>query len=242
MRTYVIANLKGGVGKTTSAVNIAYSMALSGKRVLVVDADPQANLTPFFTRSNTIGMTVKNALQHPDNIRKIIRRSKYLNIDVIKGDTRLRECDAENPFALQQGLSEVEDRYDICIIDTRPAFEALTKSALYAADILLTPVLLDKFCRDNLLLVEDKLDELDPSGPITPQWKIFVNKVINKKTQREIYRDMVQMHQWVFLDTCVSRSADIENALSLYKPVMKHRSKSPVAADYMELAKELLEA
>ena len=162
MKTYVIANLKGGVGKTTSAVNIGFSMAKMGKRVLLVDADPQTNLTPFFTKSHgESGRTIREVLRTPEKISHLIVKSKYKNIDIIKGSVKLKEADADNELALKKALSYVEDRYDICVIDTRPAIESITRSALYAADLVVTPVLLDNFCRDNLLLLEDGLQEIE---------------------------------------------------------------------------------
>ncbi len=237
MKTYVIGNLKGGTGKTTTAVNLGYSMSLLGQKVLLIDADPQSNLTPFFVRANQRGMTLRDVFLHPEKIRRAVRRSKYENIDIIKGNTRLKEADVLGEMVLTEALNLISDRYDICLIDTRPAFEAITRSALYAADVLLTPVLLDKFCRDNLLLVEDSIDLFGDAL----EWKIVANKVENRRSQRNIYADMVGMHSWPFLETCISKGAVVDNALELYKPVKKHRHKSVVATDYMDLAKELLE-
>lgn len=241
MRTITIGNLKGGVGKTTSAVNLAYSFSVLGKKVLVVDADPQANLTPFFTKANQNGKTIKDVLRNPANIRSAIYRSRYKNIDIIKGNPELEEADADDKgilwFALRALNKSVNDRYDVCIIDTRPAFEAITVNALNASDLLLIPVCLDRFCRDNLLLVEELYDKLQ----VPPEWKIFANKVENRRSQLNTYQDMVQKHSWPFMNTCISKGAVVENALEYYKPVLKHRKSSRVAADYLELAKELLE-
>ena len=94
-------------------------------------------------------------------------------------------------------------------------------------------------CRDNLLLVEEKY------GAFCEQvrevdWKIFANKVENKKAQRNTYEDMSVRHCWPIMETCISKGAVVENALEYYKPVLLHRSKSRVAEDYIELAKELL--
>ena len=137
-------------------------------------------------------------------------------------------------------MMQIQDRYDVCIMDTRPAMELITTSALYAADVLITPVCLDKFCRDNLLLVEDKYHHLQEQG-VGVEWKIFANKVENKRAQRHTYIDMVERHCWPFMETCISKGAVVENALEYYKPVMKHRSKSQVALDFMDLAMELQE-
>ncbi len=242
MKTYVIGNLKGGVGKTTSAVNLMYSMAMQGKRVLGIDADPQANLTPFFARAASRGRTVRDVLQKPKAIRGAIYRSRYPHIDIVKGSTDLRETDAASLGELWFALKAVETRYDVCFIDTRPAFERITLNALYAADTLLVPVCLDKFCRDNLLVVEERLEDIQQDiGPRALSWHVFANKVENKRAQRNTYMDMVERHSWPFLETCISRGAVVSNALEQYKPVARHRSKCQVAQDYMELAKELLE-
>ena len=232
MRTYVITNLKGGVGKTTSTANIGYSMAMLGKRVLLIDADPQTNLTPFFTKANPNGKTLRDVFLHPERIKNIICRSKY-------GSTALKEADAIGEMILAEALCLVTDQYDVCLIDTRPAIESITKNALQAGDVLVTPVLLDKFCRDNLLLLEDELHQLTHTYSF--KWCIFANKVVNKRSQRKIYADMVGKHEFPFLDTCIGRGAVVENALDQYKPVIRHRRKSNAAADYIDLAKELLE-
>ena len=239
MRTYVITNLKGGVGKTTSAVNLGYNMSVLGRKVLMIDADPQTNLTPFFTKANPNGRTLKDIFHHPDKIRNIICRSRYENIDIIKGCTSLKEADPIGEMVLAEALQLVDDRYDICIIDTRPAIENIRRNALQAGDVMFNTVLLDKFCRDNLLLLEDELHDLQHSYGF--EWFIFANKVVNKRSQRDTYRDMVERHEWKFLESCIGRSAVVENALEYYKPLLRHRRNSAAAMDYMELTRELLE-
>lgn len=240
MKTIIVGNLKGGTGKTTSAVNIAYSLSVLGKKVLVVDADPQTNLTPFFTKVNRNGFTLWDVLKKPEKVKRCIYHSRYGGVEIIKGNTALQESDAANHTALAYALSIVQDKYDFCIIDSRPAFENLTGAAILAADVLLTPVCMDKFCRDNLALVEEYIDSLPEE--YRPVWKVFANKVdAGRKAQRNIYKDILEKHDYPFLETCISRSAAIDNALELYKPVGKHRSKNQATIDYMELAKELLE-
>lgn len=241
MKTYVITNLKGGVGKTTTTVNLSYSMSLLGKNILVVDADPQSNTSSFFIRPDYGRYTIRDVYMNPGSICRMVYRTKYHNIDILKGSTDLKESDVAGEMTLAESLNLVSDKYDVCIIDTRPAFEAITRSAIYAADVIVTPVLLDKFCRDNLLLVEDLLNETKMDGQgVNAVWKIFANRVENKRSQRNIYADMAGKHMWPILDNCVSKCAAVENALELYKPVIKHRSKCSAASDYMELARELL--
>ena len=99
MVTITISNLKGGVGKTTSAVNIAWSLAYKGKRVLVVDADPQCNLTPFFQRDNARSHTIGDLLEKPENFRSCICRSRFKNVDIIKGCPEILEAEREEEEA-----------------------------------------------------------------------------------------------------------------------------------------------
>lgn len=239
MKTIVISNLKGGVGKTTTTVNLAFSLATPRYKVLVVDLDPQANTTSFFAKVNQSGKTIKDVIVHPPGIRQAIYRSKYKNIDIIKGCTDLQESNVTNSMYLVATLAQVKDEYDYCLIDTRPAFERLTMSAIVAADLMLTPAYLDKFCRDNLALVDEELSSIRPN--LAPVWKVFATMVdTGRRAQKRIYLDLVTKHEYPFLETCVGRSADVENALDLYKPIYKHRSKSTVAADYFDLAEELV--
>lgn len=240
MRVIVNGNLKGGTGKTTSAVNLAYSLSQLGKRGLVIDADPQTNLTPFFTKANMNGRTIWDVLQEPQKVKRCIYHSRYPGIDIIKGNTALREKDVVSEEWLSIVIDTVQEEYDFCIIDTRPAFENITASAIASADMLLTPVCLDNFCRDNLALVEDFVESIPKEH--RPEWKVFATKVDGgRKAQREIYEDLLTKHDYPFLETCISRSAVIDNALKKYKPVMKHRSRSQVAQDYIDLAKEVME-
>ncbi len=236
MKTYTIGNLKGGVGKSTTTVNLAYSFSLLNQKVLVIDLDPQCNTTRFFSRVNTQGCSVKDVLEDPAHLKAY--RTKYPNINIIRGSQHLKE--AENEKRLSIALELVKEDYDLCLIDSRPVFDSLTKSGIYASDVLLTPIKFDNFCRDNLALVEDEYHQLLEENPEL-EWLVFANMVANGKAQRKVSEDLLSKHDYPVLDTCIGRSAAVDNALQLYKPVKKHRRHSNVAGDFMELAKELLE-
>ena len=238
MKVYAIGNMKGGVGKTTATVNLAYSFSQIGKKVLVIDLDPQCNCTPFFTKVNNQGYSVKDVLQNPDIINQAISKSKYINIDIIKGNISIKP--GLEIFSLKSALQVLGMKYDICLIDTHPIFDGLTKNALMAADVMLTPIKFDNFCRDNLAMVEDIYHEILESNQ-SLDWKIFANMTANGMAQRAASVDLLAKHEYPFLESCISRTLIVDNALTLYKPVMKHRSKSMVAGDFMDLAKELLE-
>jgi chromosome partitioning protein len=136
MYKITISNLKGGVGKTTTTVNLAYSFMQLGKKILVVDADPQANATPFFLPRKT-DRSIKDVYRNPAHVKRSIYRTRYGNIDIIPGSTELEEDDASQIDVIKKALDTVADRYDICLIDTRPAFEQLTITCICAADLVL---------------------------------------------------------------------------------------------------------
>ena len=236
MKTIAIANLKGGVGKTTTSINLSYSLMSLGEKVLLIDLDPQCNSTRFFAKVNCTGKTVQDVLADPTAINHCIYRTKYEKIDIIRGSAQ-ENCPGE--YQLKDAFVNLKKEYDYCIIDTRPVFDSLTKNTFHVADIMLTPIKFDNYCRDNLALVEQFVNEYADEKM---EWKICANMVANGKAQRETMADLIGKHDYPILDTCVSRSAVVDNALNLYKPVLKHRRLSSVAQDYLELAKELMEA
>lgn len=236
MKTFTIGNLKGGVAKTTTTVNLAYSFRQNGLKVLVVDLDPQCNTTKFFTKIYG-SKTVERLFDNSDQITDVICHSKYDRIDIIKGSPKLSEN--IDITVLRDALAHVKDQYDICVIDTRPTFENLTQNAVYASDVLLTPIIFDNFSRDNLALVEDFYHEMKEYND-SLEWKVVAVMVANAKAQRKASVDLITKHDYPILETCISRTADINNALTFYKPVMLHRRKSQAALDYLELANEIL--
>lgn len=240
MKKIVSGNLKGGVGKTTTVVNLAFIYAQQEKRVLIIDADPQSNTTSMYGAVNKQHKSLRDIVTNEyASIKSCIYRTKYKNIDIIKGSTELSEEDVLNMNWLHEVEEEVGDKYDICLIDTRPAFERLFESSIAYADILLTPVNMDVYCRDNLALVEEFIE---PFTALGLRWLIFeTQSKPRSKSQARNYEDIAEKHNYPLLESCIRLSADIENASDLKKPVVKHRSKGKASIDYYELADELLE-
>lgn len=214
MRVYAVWNGKGGTGKTTTAVNLAYNLSVLGQKVLLVDLDPQTNATPFFTKANENAYTVRNLFrelfEHPEKVKRCIYRSKYPLLDVIKGDTHLSEADAHDDYTIKDALWNVKAEYDAVVIDCRPSFENLTRNALCAADILLTPIQLDGYCKDNLALVQRMYDEILADYPDHEiGWKVFVNRVKLLKSSRNIYSELMTKYTYPLVTTCVSDRAAV---------------------------------
>ena len=248
MVTIAVGNLKGGVGKSTTVINLGYTLSVLGKKILLIDLDPQCNMTSLYAKVTAHGNTIKDIITYKKQTKVCVCKTKYSNIDIIKGNPYLKEDDVTDMGWLRDVCDEFGKKYDICLIDTRPVFEHLTPSALVAADIFLTPVCLNKFCKDNLIQVEEYIDNYTALGL---KWYIFANMVVFRhigecmvlsKGQKRILNDLITTHDFPFLEASVRRAADIDNALTLAnKPVLKHRRKSEAANDYTELAAELIE-
>ena len=134
----------------------------------------------------------------------------------------------------------MKKRYDYIIFDCRTSNEMLTKNALFICDYLLTPVLLDGYCRDNL---SDEKEIYDTACYLTGReigWGVFANRVRNKKSQREIFIDLTQRHCYPFLNTCVTERTAVEDALRLRKPLLKHAKRNQVTSDFWDLTREVI--
>lgn len=242
MKIITIWNLKGGTGKTTTAFNLAANLS-NGNRILLLDLDMQANLTSFFdcdTKKYKTNRSDIAELLNNDSIavNKGIYHSRFENIDYIKGSNDVMKLHLEDISVLGSRLSEISQEYDICIIDCHPDASILSENALAIADLVLIPINLDGFSRDNLNLVIKEIIDLEAKcGEIN--FKILVNKLKNLRSQRLVYKDLAENHDYPILETSVSEYSGIQSALLRHKPLYMHRSKSLVNEDYTDLANEV---
>jgi chromosome partitioning protein len=190
LQVLAIANFKGGSAKTTTCVHLAHYLALHGYRVLALDLDPQASLSAMFGAQPELDVganeTIYAALRYDDNerrpIRDIIRKTYFDGVDLVPGNLEVMEYEHETPRVLANrsssgaifferlklALAEVEDDYDIVILDTPPSLGFLTLSAIYAATsmvITVHPAMLDVASMSQfLLMMGDLISVLNESG------------------------------------------------------------------------------
>lgn len=242
MKIITVWNLKGGTGKTTTTFNLAANLANDNK-VLLLDLDMQANLTLFFDidtkKYKTNRPDIAELLDSADlSISKSIYHSRFENIDYIKGSNDVMKIQLSDINVLGSHLAEVASEYDICLIDCHPDASIVSENALAIADLVLIPINLDGFSRDNLNLVIKEIIDLESRcGEIN--YRIFVNKLKNLRSQKLVYRDLIENHDYPVLDSSVSDYSGIQSALLRHKPLYMHRSKSSVNEDYTDLANEV---
>ena len=230
-------NLKGGTGKTTTTFNLAATYAAQDKKVLLLDLDMQANLTSFFdadiSKHKRSKPDIEQVIRENIDIRKAIYHSRFNNLDFIKGSNDIMFLNLADIDVLGKHLATIA-------IDTHPDASILTENALAISDMVLIPISLDGFSRDNLNLVIKEIIKLETRcGEIN--FKVFVNKLKNLRSQRIVYSDLVENHDYPVLETSVSDYSGIQSALLKHKPLFMHRSKSVVNRDYEDLADEVLQ-
>lgn len=172
MRTISIINLKGGVAKTVSAINIAAVLArVHEKRVLLIDADKQANTSKFFGLHDEGKPSLSDILTLRCPARAAIRATSIAGVDLIPANMSLLVADkqvlmdVQNPqqVRLRDALDEVDDDYDFCVIDNAPDLNMCAINALVACDDVLIPIKIDRFALDGLVILVDQINRLKKS-------------------------------------------------------------------------------
>ncbi len=244
------ANQKGGVGKTTSAVNIAASLGVLGYKVLLIDLDPQGNATSGVgIMKKTLKTTVFDMLTTDTDVDAVTIRTKYDNLSVIPAHTTLARAeyelgDAENgEFMMKKKLEPISSKYDYIIIDCPPSLGMLTVNAMSAADGVVIPMQCEFFALEGLSQLMFTISrikqhynkELNVTGILITMHNnrlILSMQVINEL--RKHYADKL-------FETTISRNVKVSEAPGFGAPVYYHEKRSKGANEYMNVAKELAE-
>ena len=247
-----IANQKGGVGKTTTAVNLAACVASLGTRVLMVDLDPQANATSGLGFEKATGASVYSALLGQGTVTSKIQHSDYENLDVVPSEVDL--CGAEMEIAkldnhlqrFRDALQPVKDSgaYDVIIVDCGPSLGVLTLNVFAAADHLVVPLQCEYYALEGITMLTKVLNQIRDSG-VNSNLNLLgvIMTMFDGRTRlsRQIVAEVREFFDEKVFETNIPRTTRLAEAPSFGKPIIYYDPYSAGAAAYEVLAQELLE-
>ena len=249
-RIVAVTNQKGGVGKTTTAVNVATSLALAGQRVLLVDVDPQANLTSGvgLKGQRAEGGTTYEALLDDGAPESFVMRTQVENLYLMPADRNLTGAEIElvslpeRERRLQRVLDPLRSRFDHIFIDCPPSLGLLTLNALVAADAALIPLHCEYFALEGLADLVGTMRRV--RGALNPALDIegVLLTMYDDRTNlgQLVARDVREFFKDKVFNTIIPRNVRLGEAPSHGMPAVIYDGKSRGAAAYVALAKELL--
>lgn len=244
-----ITNQKGGVGKTTTAINLGAALAAADMRVLVVDTDSQANCTSGLGASkDRIEKSIYHAMILSEPLSNVILTTELENLRLIPSDRSLTGATIEllevpeREFVLKRLLDHVLNDFDFVLIDSPPSLNILTLNGLVAADSVLIPIQCEYFALEG---ITDLLDTLDRVRRIyNPELSIqgILLTMFDERTNlsHQVRSDLMQYFSGKVLSTVIPRNIRLAEAPSFGKPIIIYDIKSKGAESYISLAKEIL--
>ena len=250
-RVIAVANQKGGVGKTTTAVNLAACIAEAGKRVLLVDLDPQANATSGLGLEKTQGGSAYQALLGEGSLLDKVRPTQYERLEIIPSELDL--CGVEVELARQDNylkrasdlLRPVVDsgRFDVILIDCAPSLGILTLNAFAAAQGLLVPLQCEYYALEGISMISRIMNQLR-GGNINPTLELLgvVMTMFDSRTNlsNQVVNEVRSHFGEKVFETVIPRTTRLAEAPSFGKPIIYYDKYSAGAAAYQVLAQEVL--
>ena len=244
---YAIANQKGGVGKTTTAVNLAACVAEAGYGALLIDVDPQCNATVGLGLGKDLSPTVYDVLIDSTALEDAIVPTGIDNLSIAPAGPDLAGATVELPriagseARLREALAPVRERFSFILLDCPPSLGPLTVNALVAADRVIVPVQSEYFALEGLAGLLDTLGliqrELNPR--LTVAGMLLTMHDSRTRLAQDVEREIREHFPELVFDTVIPRNVRVGEAPSFGKPVIHHDPHCPGADAYFELAKEV---
>ncbi|MFB9057120.1 ParA family protein [Mariniflexile ostreae] len=244
-----IANQKGGVGKTTTSINLAASLGVLEKKILLIDADPQANASSGLGIDiDAVTIGTYQLLEHSCSAREAIIKTETPNLDIIPAHIDLVAIEIElvdkdgREYMLKKSLADIKDDYDFILIDCAPSLGLLTLNALTAADAVIIPIQCEYFALEGLGKLLNTIKsvqkihnpELDIEGLLLTMYdsRLRLSNQVVEEVQKH-FNNMV-------FQTIIQRNVRLSEAPSYGESIINYDADSKGATNYLSLAKEII--
>ncbi len=248
-KVIAVANQKGGVGKTTTAINLSAALAEAGKHVLIVDIDPQGNTTSGFgVDKNEAENTIYELLLSDCSIGEALMTDVTPGLDLIPANVNLAGAEIElldidrKEYILRDALDFVRDGYDYILLDCPPSLSLLTVNAMVAADSVLVPIQCEYYALEGLsqLIYTINLVKRGLNPPLDIDGIVFTMYDSRTNLSAEVVENVkANVDQFIY-QTVIPRNVKLAEAPSFGEPITKYDPRSAGAGAYKELAKEMI--
>ena len=249
-RIIAIANQKGGVGKTTTAINLSACLAEKGQKVLAIDMDPQGNMSSGLgLDKGSIDKTIYDMILGEIDVEDVINKGTIENLDILTSNVDLSAVEIElideenKEFIVKNSIQKVRDNYDFVIIDCPPSLSLLTINAMTTADSVLVPIQCEYYALEGLSqlirTVELVRDRLNPALNI--EGVVFTMYDARTNLSLQVVENVKDNLQQNIYKTIIPRNIRLAEAPSYGTPINQYDPRSAGAESYMKLAEEVIE-